>query len=75
MLKGKTQMYPSQSEVDVRKECQRTLVQVVKMHINVRRVPRGENSSRLYFNNVVLGQHNVVLILIWYALQRATRLM
>jgi len=67
-------MYPSMSEVDVRKECQRTFVQVVKIHINVRRVPR-ENSSRLYFNNVVLGQHNVVLTLIWYALQRATGLM
>jgi len=53
-------MYPSMSEVDVRKECQRTFVQVVKIHINVRRVPR-ENSSRLYFNNVVLGQRNVVL--------------
>jgi len=74
MLKGKSQMYPSRSEVDVLKECQRALVQVVKIHIKVRRVSR-ENSSRLYFNNVVLGQHNVVLTSFWYALLRTTRLM
>jgi len=52
----------------------RILVQTVKMHNEVRRVPR-ENSSRLQVKDVVPGQHNVVLALIWYALQGATRLM
>jgi len=47
-------------EVDTLKECQRTFVQVIKIHIKVRRVPR-ENSSRLKVKDVVLGQHNVVL--------------
>jgi len=28
------------------------------------------SNSRLYFNNVVTGQHNTVFTLIWYALQR-----
>ena len=63
MLKGKAQMCPSMSEVDTFKECQRTFVQAVKIHIKVRCVPR-ENSSWLKVKDVVLGQHDFVLTLI-----------
>jgi len=73
-VQGQDPMYPSISEVGTSKECQRTFVQFVKMHNQVRHVPR-EKRSRMNVKVVVLIQQNIVLTLIWYALQRAIRLM
>jgi len=61
-------MHPSMPEVNTLKECQRTFVQVIEMHIKVRHVPT-ENSSQLKVKDVLPGQYNIVLTLIWYALQ------